>query len=372
MPDTEDLYSNFRQRLTKEGSGDLPVWPEVVESKRDQVGLVLARLALSRALHTDEPISQLDREAGLWQGTAVRLYLYLTCLEMLGQLAGDSRYHSYSNWLGAKRGPSAEQRKDACQEAIREQGGAIISCESLAKALVAVHDAHLSHHGFRTNFHAFFDKCLDRNLITEIVEKCWVFEKCPEVCFAALHLVQPGYTSTNSDSPALARLADARSAWDRLDLGQRVRRIANVLEDVRNDYTHGLIPTHVPMDKEPWLVKEHSALAGSIASNKIRFVTDGEFDKLSMDTGKSGTWFGVQAIGDNDVFFVRKSGLANVKQESWVAQVLAECSRPVDRGDTIYVRHRKVALATGEMPLTQHLEKWIENGLKNAILRDNK
>lgn len=368
MPDIKDLYSIFQQRSIENGWGEFPSWMDMEDVKRDKIGLVLSRLALARAIHTDEPISQLDREAGLWQGTALRLYLFLTCLEMLGRLARDSSYHSYTDWLCARREEIADQRRDACKKAIHEAENSINSCESLTTVLIAVNNAYNSQHGFMTHFRAFFDNCVDSDLINTIVQKCWVFKNCPDLCYAGLHTVQPGYTSAKSASTALAKLAKARAAWDQLDLEKRVRRIADVLANIRNDYTHGLIPTYVPLDKTPWYITENSSIKGSIVSGKISYLSDRKFEKLSVNTHKSGKWFGVQAISHNDLFLVRKSDLANANQEAWLKQVLDRCSIPIDMGDTIYMRHHKVAFATCEMPLTQHLEKWIDNGLKNIIL----
>lgn len=365
MASLEELYRNFHDRVKNHGwtaPASLTTLPGSLQRKIERI---LRRRALAVALHTDEMFSNVQKAAGLYQDTAVRLYLLLTCIEIIGEMYRGDTFYPFGTWLETKKDSITKERNELLDQVLWQSDGRIDSSDHLLNAVRSIHRFYQEIHGFATHFYVFFRECLDGSLRSWIAQHCWVYKDNPLTIWAGLHLVGPGYSHTRT--PELQRLTNARRIWDSLDIEQRIRQIAQCCQLIRNDYTHGLIATPATQDKRSWIEDEYKETLMAIQSDKILLATEHDFRQWQQLAQGSGTLFGVRTVTHDGRFIVLASDLEGKDVSTWLRQVYDSCARQFDHGDTVYILAHHQALATEEKPLTRHLEEWIDNGLKNII-----
>ena len=369
MKSLDALYTSFRARCEALG------WPSPTDlgalspDRQSQLDRLLRRLALASALQTDDPFPPLERSAGPSQVSALRLYLLLTCVDQLAQAWRTDRFLDFKDWLAIHDEEVATQRIRALEAALGDSGGKIESVQALSTVVTSTYDEYKRVHGFRTSFYRFFQECLDPDLRDQIVAQCWVYRDNPLVPWGALHLVQAGYNERRT--PDLARLSDARARWDGFGIEERLRQIGRVCEYIRNDYTHGLLPTPVTGDRNPIFEDTERATAAAILMGAVTPVTEEEFTRLAQAEGGSGTWFSVRAVLHNGTLFPVAVDLSDKELNPWLEEVLARCHQPYDRGDTVFLWSHRLALATSAGALTTHLHAWLDNAISRLLLRDS-
>lgn len=105
-----ELFNSVKEDIASKGWGDVPDLNTLDDTGKKIIELILKRFALAKALQTDEHQSPINREAGYYQDTALRLYLLLTCMEILGRLGSDNLFVDFSSWLITKKSPIKEER----------------------------------------------------------------------------------------------------------------------------------------------------------------------------------------------------------------------------------------------------------------------
>jgi hypothetical protein len=365
MASLDELYRDFQARSESYGWAR-PIDLDAMHGRvHPRIERVLRRRALAVALHTDEIFSKIQKATGVYQDTALRLYLLLTCIEIIGEMYRGDSFYPFETWLKINKGAVAKERKGILDQQFSERGGDIDTSERLLEAVGTIHRRYKDIYGFATHFYVFFQECLDSSVRTWIAQHCWVYEDNPLTPWAALHLVEPGYSYTRT--PELRRLTDSRRKWDRLDIDRRIRKIARCCQLIRNDYTHGLIATPAPQDKRSWFEDNDKQTLAAIEAGKIVLAPEEEFREWQKLAQGSGTMFGVNTVTHEGQFVARALDLDGEDYEQWLKKVCESCRRPFDHGDTVFIWTHNQALATREKPLTRHLEEWIDNGLKNIV-----
>ena len=316
MESLDTLYASFRARCEARG------WPSPTDlgtlspDRQYQFDRLLRRMALASALQTDDLFPPLERTAGPSQGSALRLYLLLTCVDQLARVWRTDRFLIFKNWLETHDNVTTTQRTEALKVALSASGGTIESVQALSKAVITVYEQYKRVHGFRTNFYMFFQECLDPGLRDQIAAQSWVYRDEPFVRWDALHLVQEGYNERRT--PDLARLSDARARWDGFGFEERLREIARVCEFIRNDYTHELVPTPVSRDRKPFFEDTQRATAAAILTGSITLVNEDEFTRLAQTEGGSCTWFSVRTVLHDGTLFPAAVDLSDKELNQWL------------------------------------------------------
>ena len=208
MASLDELYGDFRLRVESHG-WERPIdFQSVAEDLKPEIEYILRRRALAVALHTDEIFSKFSKAAGIYQDTALRLYLLLTCIEIIGELHRGDRFYPFGIWLNVKKGCASKKRNEILQKLFPENSATIETPDRFLRIIKKFHRHYLDIHGFATHFYVFFNECLDSQLRTWILEQCWVYEDDPLTPWAALHMVEPGYSYNNTAE--LQRLTAAR------------------------------------------------------------------------------------------------------------------------------------------------------------------
>ena len=291
MASLDELYRDFQARVESHGWARSVDFEALPEGLQPQIERILRRRALAVALHTDEIFSKIQKAAGVYQDTALRLYLLLTCIEIIGEMYRGDSFYPFDTWLKIKQGPVAKERKGILDHLFSKSGGNIDTPGRVLKAVKMIHRRYQDVYGFATHFHVFFHECLDSALRTWIAQHCWVYEDDPLTSWAALHLVELGYSYTHT--PELQRLTDSRRRWDSLAIDQRIQKIARCCQLIRNDYTHGLIAAPAPQDKQSWFEDNDKQTLAAIEAGKIVLAPEEEFREWQKLAQGSGTMFGV-------------------------------------------------------------------------------
>lgn len=362
------LYPEFQESLRQSGEGPVPTFEELTSDQRHLAELILRRLAIASAVRSDEVFSDINRKAGFDQDSALSLYLYITCLEPLGTAARGSRFLDFLPWLEARRGDAPLQRREVVAEFLQASEQFSMDVEKCVELVRCVFRKYKDEHGFRNNFQSFFSRCLAEQLKERIVTECWVYKVKSIEFLTPLHLIEAGYSA--SGSPHLQQVTDARQRWDGLDQSSRLREIAWFLEQVRNSYTHGLLPHFPPGDKDPNV--QHQPLreaAEAALANRISWVSDSHYTAVRQGAWST-TLNGVGVCLREGECFVRASDLAGKDRQSWVRCLLNQRNTQFGRGDTVWSFQCNAALATGRQPATLHLRDWVQHALGNVLRAD--
>lgn len=349
----DDQYERFSSDCEKILGRCPPSSERISEEMLSSVKLVLRRLALAQALHSDEAFSDINRSAGYFEDTALRLYLLLTCVELVGRLRKPP-FRDFRSWIGAKKNASPARTHILAD---RLSKAPIATNEQALELVIGLHDAYLAEHGFRTYFLRFFTEQLDDNVRLEIATKIWVYRGDPAFA-GSIFVVEEGYWEA---AERLQPLVTARAAWDALPTDDRILKIARACEKIRNDYTHGLVPRIVSTDKD------HRApvypVLAALRSSNIRVVARAEYD--AVGTGGMG-FNNVSCKVRDGVLFVLENTIDGKSIDEWADTLIRHYSVPVSRGHDLVIDN-KIILGVQQSPLTAYLRRWIASAMCNVL-----
>lgn len=249
--------------------------------------LVLRRLKLTYNLQQVDVFTYVNSGVGLFEEGALRLHLFLGCIEVIAGLQKSASFLDYSSWLNAKKSPYLE-----------EKDSVVIPSNSTPIQIANIfHRQYLTLHGVRTHFYKFFHDSLTDEDKIKMLSLCWVLKASPLPNLYDLQDIQAG---KHYDIPEFNVASKERSKWELLTSEKKLTQIAEALYAIRNLYTHSLVPYTSVQDKVP--------------SN--------------------------EQIED---------GFQN-------------------RGDTVFVFEKGIAISFSIYPITEHIEYLVKAGLKNHII----
>lgn len=330
--------------MAREGLAALTQTGTIADTVADQLTLVADRLVLIDALHDDDPRGEIARKVGLWQDSGLRLYLMLTCMNMLGSLCTPAGRHlDFEQWLESDDAPEWSRNHPPSES------------ESDVKRAKALFIAYREVHGIRREFERFFD-VLPVGEFDSAIASWWVCDANPIVP-TILQAIETGY---ESDHPDLARVAEARRRWDLLAAQAKRRKVIGFLYRIRNRYTHGLRVTVSPMDKDP-VFPVYREAARRIREGRIDILCDESFNRIPSDGGFGFNKLECRLNEDRLALRAASIGASDLTRE---LIAMRECGeRTVNRSESVYLANEGLALSVLNRPLTHWAWRWCLVGL---------
>jgi hypothetical protein len=234
VPHRKELFEEF---LSECGVEDFDTAISLF-SERDLYvyNLVLRRIKLTENLRQEDVFTYVNKGVGLFEEAALRLHLFLGCIEVIAGLSDDSCFLDYSSWLAAKKAPYRNEKSniDIPADATPEQVASLY------------HKEYLKIHGVRTHFYRFFHDCLTAEDRRELLDVCWVLKQRPLPFTGDLQWIEAGKEYGVDDA---TKAAKGREVWESLDEHTKITRISEALYSIRNLYTHSLVPYTSVQDK---------------------------------------------------------------------------------------------------------------------------
>ena len=200
--------------------------------------LILRRIRLSDNLRRDDVFTYVNTGVGLFEEAALRLHLYVSCMELIGRLVRKTKFVQFDSWLNAKREPYKSEKAGIDSDGV----------EDPIEIARNVHRKYLEHQGVRTHFHAFIHEALTEGEKDKLLANCWVLKAKPLPNLYDLQWVDP---KEEYDQEDWKIAADGRKVWERQQRETKLISIAEAFYSIRNLYTHSLIPYTSVQDKTP-------------------------------------------------------------------------------------------------------------------------
>lgn len=359
-----DIFKSVKEDIAERGWGEIPDLDTLDDTKKEEMELILRRLALAKVLQSDTHSSEINKAAGSFEDSALRLYLLLTCVEILGRLGAESKYVDFSRWLNTKKDPIKKSRNEFIDELVLKYEAEPNSKEKLLILTTEIHDNYKTTHGFRSNFYIFFNNCIDSEMRALICENIWIYKDNPLIPFASLDTIGTDFNDTSQ--PELEQLTNSRRRWEALKENDRLKEILKVCETIRNEYTHGLIPNKPTQDKYPVFEDIREAVS-AIVADKLHYLSDTLFQEQLRSGGNTVTLNGVNCIVNNGTLYIRDSDFNEIDKVGWIEIHKERANVIYDRGDALFVPSINMAIATPGKALTYYLEDWILNAIKNIL-----
>ena len=193
---------------------------------------------MSDNIQDDEVFTKINKGIGMFEEGALRMHLYLTCIESLARMLTGNNFLTFGSWISAKKEPYRTEKDNI---KIDEN----LSNEKIAKKFS---DSYNSIHGTRTMFYYFFTNGLTVSQKEKLAENMLVIESNPlPKVYHIFSSFPSGKKSGNSD---LDMVEEKNSLWKEIKIEVRLELIAKALYKVRNHFTHSLIPYTSVQDKK--------------------------------------------------------------------------------------------------------------------------
>lgn len=238
IPIKKNLFEAFLiSHLKVEGDTD-EYFEAFDENSLRDINLVLRRIRLSDNIHNDNIATEINRGIGMFEEGALRMHLYLTCIEALARMLSNNSFLTFGSWINAKKEPYKSEKANIETDKIN-------SDEKIAQKF---HDEYIAIHGTRTMFYHFFEDGLTTEQKENIFTNLFVMElnPLPKNIYHINHITAEHKSSKIED---FQRVANERIIWDESSLEIKTKQVSKALYKIRNHFTHSLIPYTSVQDK---------------------------------------------------------------------------------------------------------------------------
>ncbi len=245
----DEFEADFDKTVNKPVNSELPNWSKADSSLQNKIQLILKRVSLAKSLQDDEASKWINASNESYELPSLRTYLYLSCVNMIGELRRTDNPMTFLSWLDTTNSVTTKSiREESISKAINSVG-VVDDQQKAVKFIKSVFAQYKLTNSVDSNYFSFFTDALDSETQNFISNNCWVYQDNPLEKWANLQNVKEGYN--NLVSPENKRLTNARKRWDNLDSNQRLFEISQFLEFLFNQYNLCQVSAPVKMDKDP-------------------------------------------------------------------------------------------------------------------------
>lgn len=367
---TDEFDAEFEKTVTKPLSpSDLPNWSKVDTSMQNKIQFVLKRLSLAKTMQDDEVSKWINASNESYELSALRTYLLLSCVNMLGEVSRTDNPISFLAWLDTTNSVTTRSiREESISKAI-SSFGVVDDQKKAVKLIKSVFAQYKLTNSVDSNYFSFFTDALDSETQNWISSNCWVYQDNPLEKWANLQNVKEGYN--NITSAENKRLTNARKRWDALDLNQRLFEVSQFLEFLFNQYNLCQVNQPVKMDKDP-VAKVWRDIDQAVGEYKVNYLSNSLFNHLGAD-GQKFKFNEVRCVFKEEELIVFEGDVREKDRELWLKRLSEWLKTKIESesaiGETIFLSPKNQALVLSGENLIVLLEKWIDKGVKNILNR---
>lgn len=355
MPFDAGQYSLDIQRLEamwRERGRAVPLRPSTLsDADADFLTRVVNRLCLARALYSADVFSEVNRQAGFFEDTALRLFLLTTVIDLFG--SNPVARPTYRQWLNSPEALTIASEPPPAGPEHSEPARRLDVARRLSERFN-------EHEITQSAFGNFFRTCISSEVAARIIDECWVFIGSPLVP-TALHCIREPYNPVDPE-PMSASLSRARTRWDSLDINAKLRDIANFLRTYRANYAHGLVTYWSTGEKDHLPTNARRAVA--LASAQPRMVSRRSIDNLPAADKYV---LGPLTVGLASDCILLPDDITGNERTRLGGDMALWARVPAKMGETVFAWNRDMAMASYDQPLPECLMDWIGEALDSWI-----
>lgn len=367
---TDEFDAEFEKTTPKPISpNELPNWNKVDISLQNKIQFVLKRLSLAKSLQDDEVSKWINASNESYELSALRTYLLLSCVNMLGEVSRIDNPISFLAWLDTTNSVTTRSiREESISKAISSVG-VVDDQKKAVKLIKSVFAQYKLTNSVDSNYFSFFTDALDPETQSWISLNCWIYQDNPLEKWANLQNVKEGYN--NLTSAENKRLTNARKRWDALDLNQKLFEVSQFLEFLFNQYNLCQVNPPVKMDKDP-VAKVWRDIDQAVSEYKVNYLSNSLFNHLGAD-GQKFKFNEVRCVFKEEELIVFEGDVREKDRELWLKRLSEWLKTKIESenavGETIFLTPKNQALVLSGENLIVLLEKWVDKGVKNILNR---
>jgi hypothetical protein len=367
---TDEFDAEFEKTTQKPiSTTELPNWNKVDTSLQNKIQFVLKRLSLAKSLQDDEVSKWINASNEAYELSALRTYLLLSCVNMLGEVSRIDNPISFLAWLDTTNSVTTRSiREESISKAISSVG-VVDDQKKAVKLIKSVFAQYKLTNSVDSNYFSFFTDALDSETQSWISLNCWIYQDNPLEKWANLQNVKEGYN--NLTSAENKRLTNARKRWDALDLNQKLFEVSQFLEFLFNQYNLCQVNPPVKMDKDP-VAKVWRDIDQAVSEYKVNYLSNSLFNHLGAD-GQKFKFNEVRCVFKEEELIVFEGDVREKDRELWLKRLSEWLKTKIESenavGETIFLTPKNQALVLSGENLIVLLEKWVDKGVKNILNR---
>lgn len=262
---------------------DLPNWNKVETGLQNKIQFVLRRVSLSKSLKDDEVAKWINASNEEYELSALRTYLLLSCVNMIGEISRIDTPMTFLSWLDTSNSVTTRSiREESISKAINSVG-VVDDQQKAVKFIKSVFAQYRLTNSVDSNYFSFFTDALDSETQNWIASNCWIYQDNPLEKWANLQNVKDGYS--NLSSTENKRLTNSRKRWDGLDSNQKLFEVSQFLEFLFNQYNLCQVAPPVKMDKDP-VAKVWKDIDQAVGEYKVNYLSNSMFNHIGADGQK--------------------------------------------------------------------------------------
>ncbi len=346
---------------------ELPNWNKAETSLQNKLQFVLKRVNLSKSFLDDDVSKWVNASNETYELSALRTYLLLGCVNMIGEISHTDNPISFLSWLDTSNSVTTRSiREESISKAINSVG-VVDDQKKAVKLIKSVFAQYRLTNSVDSNYFSFFTDALDNETQNVIASNHWIYQDNPLEKWANLQNVKEGYS--NLTSIENKRLTNSRKRWDTLDTNQRLFEVSQFLEFLFNQYNLCQVNPPVKMDKDP-VAKVWKDIEQAVGEYKVNYLSNSLFNHIGAD-GQKFKFNEVRCVFKEEELIVFEGDVREKDRELWLKRLSEWLKTKIDSenaaGETIFLTPKNQALVLSGENLTALLEKWIDKAVKNIL-----
>ncbi|MBK7631701.1 MAG: hypothetical protein IPJ23_13550 [Ignavibacteriales bacterium] len=346
---------------------ELPNWSKAETSLQNKLQFVLKRVNLSKSLSDDDISKWINASNETYELSALRTYLLLSCVNMIGEISRTETPISFLSWLDTSNSVTTRSiREESINKAINSVG-VVDDQKKAVKLIKSVFAQYRLTNSVDSNYFSFFTDALDSDTQNWIASNSWIYQDNPLEKWANLQNVKEGYS--NLTSAENKRLTNARKRWDTLDTNQKLFEVSQFLEFLFNQYNLCQVNPPVKVDKDP-VAKVWKDIDQAVGEYKVNYLSNSLFNHIGAD-GQKFKFNEVRCVFKEEELIVFEGDVREKDRELWLKRLSEWLKTKIDSenaaGETIFLTPKNQALVLSGETLAPLLEKWIDKAVKNIL-----
>jgi hypothetical protein len=346
---------------------DLPNWNKVESGLQNKLQFVLKRVSLSKSLKDDEVAKWINASNEEYELSALRTYLLLSCVNMIGEISRIDTPMTFLSWLDTSNSVTTRSiREESISKAINSVG-VVDDQQKAVKFIKSVFAQYRLTNSVDSNYFSFFTDALDSETQNWIASNCWIYQDNPLEKWANLQNVKDGYS--NLSSTENKRLTNSRKRWDGLDSNQKLFEVSQFFEFLFNQYNLCQVNPPVKMDKDP-VAKVWKDIDQAVGEYKVNYLSNSMFNHIGAD-GQKFKFNEVRCVFKEEELIVFEGDVREKDRELWLKRLSEWLKTKIESenavGETIFLSPKNQALVLSGENLIVSLEKWIDKAVKNIL-----
>jgi len=362
---TTDPFDVAVERINRKAiiPSELPNWAKADPALQNKLQFIIRRLNFSISLLDDDISKWISAVNEDYELPALRTYLLLACVNMLGEISRVEPPLTFLSWLDTSNSAATKTvREDSISKAINSLGTVDDQMKAV-KLIKSVFAQYRLNNSVESNFVSFFADTIDADTKNWIATNCWIYQDNPLEKWANLQSVKEGYL--NSTTPENKRLTNSRKRWDSLELNQKLFEVSLFLEFLLNQFSLCHVNAPPKLDKDP-IARVWKSIDLAVNDYKVNYLSNSLFNQLGTD-GQKFKFNEVRCVFKEDELIVFEGDLREKDRDLWLKRLSEWLKTKLDiesiTGDTIFLTAKNQALVIDGDNLTTLLETWIEKAL---------